>query len=156
MHHQHTFKESYENHMIAAPKKTCHSIPFPYTEQAIINLHALFITPGIHHIQIESLQKGRILLEALLASLNHYSAIVCITSNEIAFSSAIYDCSYELAMQPCIESFLIEQFSFDCMVIEPSRSLIQAAWYAKVEQYLYTSTISLHVPIIFVDYAICR
>ena len=152
MEHRHTHHDAFcEDHLIAA-SKACHYIPFPYTEAAIITLHALCITPGIHHIEIESLEKGRTLLEAVLASLNYYTTIVCITTSEIAFTTGIYDCSHELAMQPCIERFFIEQFSFDCMVIEQSPSLTQADWYIHVEKYLYTSTISLHAPIIFVGY----
>lgn len=150
---RHMFDTLTADQIITHVPQRSHYVEFPYTEQAIIDLHALFITPGIHHIEIESLQKGRTLLEALLTSLNCYTAIACITTNEIAFMTDIYDCSHDLAMQPCIESFFAEQFTFDCMLIEPCQSLTRLPWYKKVEKYLYTSTISLHAPIIFVAYA---
>lgn len=139
-------------HQVMPAYKKSHYIPFPYTEQAIIDLHALFVTPGIHHIEIESVDKGRTLLEALLSSLNCYTAITCITANEIAFMTDIYDCSDELATQTCIESFFNEQCLFDCMVIEPCPKLAVSSWYKKAEKYLRTSTMSLHAPIIFVTY----
>lgn len=141
-----------QDHIRTHTSQEFRHIAYPYTEQAIIDLQALFVTPGIYHIEIESLKKGRALLEALLTSLNYYSAIACITTNEIAFVTDIYDCSHELAAHPCIEHFFIEQFNFDCLLIEPCPRLMQKAWYKQVEEYLFTSTMSLHVPIIFVAY----
>lgn len=129
-------------------------IQTPCSQQELIDLHALCVTPGIHIIMVDSIEKGRLLMESLLLSLACYNNIACITvSKSVTLNLDIYDCAQDLNSQRCIESFCAEYYFFDFIWIELTHLLTTTAWYKKVEEYLYKTSLHSDLPVIIIKYS---
>lgn len=50
-----------------------------FTEQELLHLHDIFLTPGIHTLRLPTIAQGREIVNLLLNSLNYYTNIGCLT-----------------------------------------------------------------------------
>ncbi len=132
--------------------KHLHRSDMLYSEQDIIRLHALFLTTGIHHIKVHSVEHGRILIDTLVTTLHYYQSLACITLEKGALSASTYNYAIDLAQQESIESFFAEQFFADFIWVELTDSLLRKSWYKKTENHIYSSPLHLQLPIIFFCY----
>lgn len=129
-------------------------IQTPCSQQELIDLHTLCVTPGIHIIMVDSIEKGRLLIESLLLSLACYNNIARITvSKSVNLNLDIYDCAQDLNNQRCIESFCAEHYFFDFIWIELTQLLAATVWYKKMEEYLYKTSINSDLPVIIIKYS---
>lgn len=102
------------------------------TEQQIINLQDLFITPGIHTIYVDNMKTGREIMYNMLSSFKHYSAISCITQESLALKPQITDILLELFQLPAlatIEDYVLYDFEPDFIWIETTASLTNQSLY---------------------------
>lgn len=129
-------------------------IQTPCSQQELIDLHSLCVTPGIHTIMVDSIEKGRLLIESLLLSLDCYTNIACITlSKSVSIHFPMYDCAQDLQNQPCIEAFCAEHYFFDFMWIELTQELRTTIWYKNLEEYLFATSVNSDLPVIIIRYS---
>jgi hypothetical protein len=129
-------------------------IQTPCSQQELIQLHALCVTPGIHSIMVDSVEKGRLLIESLVTSLSCYSNMACITTSQsIDLHPEVYDCAKDFNYPVCVESFCAEHYFFDFMWIELTHILSSALWYQDLEDYLLKTSVQTHLPVIIIRYS---
>jgi hypothetical protein len=130
-----------------------------FSEQDILELQDVFLTPGFNYLSVPSVVQGRRIIRSVLDSLNCFSPVACLTTNSIKLRSDIISLYDEMALagalalsHSALESFLLEQFNYDFLWIECSYELMQAPWFCYFEQKLLDFNIAAQQPILFVEY----
>lgn len=115
------------------------SVTLPLSRYAILSLHALLLTPGMHAVSFHSVAKGRRALRALLGSLNCFSSVGILSVAPVTGISAswrlIYEDMYQSSAfrdQSNFSQFFIDHFHYDCIIIEETPALRCCDWYQRV------------------------
>ncbi len=132
---------------------------FLISEQLIIELQDIFLTNGVHVIDVESLQEGRMLIQKFLRALKCYQSVGCLAQDEITITKEIFDIHHYLLMYGFLERkntndlerFFIEDFNFDFIWIERKID-DQSEWSLYFEQRISHYDIDQQIPIIILMY----
>lgn len=149
-------KRVYSNHKaLIGSGGTGRYIAIPCSETDIIDLEKMCMNPGVHHIQVQSITSGRQLIINVLSALAWHQDIGYITVEENAELQKlgtniikIFDYSLD---QEALESFFINAFYFDFLLLENSTQLQAMPWIDIFEQQLIMYKIDQMIPIIVLD-----
>lgn len=125
----------------------------------IIELQDIFLTNGVHIIDVESLQEGRLLIQKFLQALRYYQTIGCLTQQGQSLEEGIFDIHEYLLLYGFLEGkntnelerFFIEDFNFDFVWIEKKISE-DNDWSVYFEQRMVHYEIDIQIPIIILFY----
>jgi len=130
------------------------------TDDIIMDLHAMFLTKGIHQVKVCNQKYGRQLVDTLLTSLNYYQNIGFLTLDHIT-ENALYQNVFGL-LHECgyldehgnhnFDLFLQEAFFFDFMVIEVTDELKNEAWFFELIKAIKQLSFDMQLPIICINY----
>lgn len=141
-------------------------VRLPLSEYDILDLQEKFLSNGIHHITVDSLEIGRALIKTFVSSMHcyHENAILS-TSFDAASTLSGSDISFvdiycELIQGGYIEDnknfkfndFFVDQFFYDFMLIEASEDLIDNSWFLKFFTSIKNCEIDRHMPIFVISY----
>lgn len=128
------------------------------SDQQILAFQDLFLTPGIHHIDVESLADGRIFIHTFLGSFAANKHVACLTTcGEFLAPTIIrlYDdlaLAGSLSLSSSLESFLLEEFYYDFVWVECTPELLATPWFWHFEQKLSDFNLDETLPILVVSY----
>ena len=111
------------------------------TEQQILELQDLFLTPGIHYINVATVKNGRSLIYTFLNALRCYNAPACLTNNAMPLKKEIH----LLNTHSNLDHFFIEESGFDFMWIEARK---EDYWYVSFKQRIEEMGIDQHIPVL--------
>lgn len=125
----------------------------------IIELQDIFLTPGIHVIDVEFLQEGRDIIQKFLSALRCYQAVGCLTQHGQELTRDIFDIHHYLLMYGFLEGkngndleqFFTQDFNFDFIWIEKKNNET-SDWCHYFEQRIARYDIRSRVPIILLLY----
>lgn len=112
----------------------------PLPETMIIDLHALFLTKGMHRITVPTLNEGRLLMRDFLYSLHYYQRIGYLTLDAYPASlldnQTYYDLHALLEQKAHVDEaeIMLELFEFDFFIIEYSDELTSCSWFESLIQ----------------------
>jgi hypothetical protein len=126
------------------------------SKQQILELQDIFLTNGIHHIQVSSSSEGRLLVQTFLQALRCFCAIGCLTNNKIPLQDGVFDIrnfldiyGYSITKNNSeIDRFFLEEFECDFLWIETTSNNY---WYSHFEQKIHDLGIDQHMPIIIIS-----
>ncbi|NRB21595.1 hypothetical protein HRU45_02515 [Candidatus Dependentiae bacterium] len=129
------------------------------SEQDIIELHAQFLTNGIHNIKVKNVQEGRKLVYTLLQSLQYYQKTACLTLDKTPLKKGVIDLYYQLSLTNYLNTanpnrlreFFIESCNFDFMWIEESVELVNQEWLDSFQKVMVEFNLDQHMPIIVLN-----
>lgn len=136
----------------------CSRNPLPKTlsEETILHLQAMFITPGFHALYVQDIATGRAIIKSQLEALNWYHSVGClVTHADYTFSYAhniIHDLKHSIIDTQIIESFFLDVFYYDFLWIELTTELEAMTWIKDFETQLLTYRLDETIPIIVVYY----
>jgi hypothetical protein len=97
------------------------------SEQQIIELQELFLTPGFHQYPITTVKDARALMYTFLDALRCYQIVGCMTANtDLPLRKSIFDINdylwqYGYLGSSNYDKFFIEEFDIDFLWIEPTQ-----------------------------------
>jgi hypothetical protein len=124
----------------------------PQTEEEILSMQDIFLTPGFHCLRVTSLEDARFLVERYLTSLFCFKNVAVATAFEgnVPHSAVNLFEAYELEGHNAdaaqhLEMSIIEQFYYDFLWIETSE---QGGNMEDLYEALRSSNIHAHTPIV--------
>ncbi len=123
------------------------------SEQQIIELQEIFLTPGFHNFPITTVKDARSLIYTFLDALRCHQIIGCMTANtDLPLRKSIFDINHYLCEYGYFGSnhsynydrFFIEEFDIDFLWIEPSKSNQFSQFKEKIAEF----NIDKQIPII--------
>ena len=138
----------------------CRTIFDSLTEQEILRVQELFLTNGIHELEVLDVSTGREIITTFLHSLNWYHSAACLSVQELPPHSSITDIYRLLLCQDYLgdngfeklDVFFSEDFYFDFLWIEKTPELCAAPWFNYFEYKLHSLEGAYHMPIIEIRY----
>src|ERR1700733_2712100 len=128
-----------------------------FAEEDILDLQDIFLSIGIHTIEVANLYEGRLLLYIFLNALRCYSSIGCLNTANIPLEKGVVDMYKELQargyldQKTCLdfEHFLTYFQEFEFIWIELQRKSA-LKWYPYFYQQLITLNFDKRIPIVVV------
>jgi hypothetical protein len=122
-------------------KKTLHSttdrvwfLRHPFSEDDILTMHELLLTPGIHYIGVTDINAGRVAMKTFLDALRYYHKIGFLTLAPDTIPYGVEDMVQELAEHGLLKnrslmgSYFATEFDYDCIWIESDKKLLHEPW----------------------------
>src|SRR3989338_7318967 len=106
----------------------------PFSENDVLYLQDIFLTPGVHQIYVSSVSKGRTVITDVLASLRYYQNAACLSLAELQITNGVYDIVQTLVADDYLVNsdsltlFFLDSFYFDFLWIEESQALLGSIW----------------------------
>lgn len=128
----------------------------PFSENDVMYLQAMFLTPGVHHINIDSISKIRAVIQKILESLQYHQKSACLTLSSLLLAPDVCDIVKVLITDDYLVSadsltqFFLDQFYFDFLWIEETPQLLDSIWYEQFKQHLIDFNFNRSVPIVIV------
>ena len=126
-----------------------------FSERDIIRLQDAFLTPGFHNIKTYNRTSGRLLINALLKSLNYFHIIACLSTENKKLSKEtnnIYQNLNNNRSEGYIQDFILEELFCDFLWIEKTEELTSRPWFEEFKRNLVDFGIDKKIPIITVSY----
>jgi hypothetical protein len=128
-----------------------------FAEEDILDLQDIFLSIGIHTIEVDNLYEGRLLLHTFLEALRCYSSIGCLNTAGIPLEKGVVDMYKELQARGYLdkknrfdfEHFLTYFQEFEFIWIELQRKTV-LKWYPYFYQQLITLNFDKRMPIVVV------
>ncbi len=131
-------------------------IQIPCSESDILYLEQVCMMPGIHHITAPSLASGREMIMQVLRALAWHQDVGYITLD----AQSSHDIGTNITQsfqwpldQETLESFFINSFYYDFLLIESSPELFAMPWIEAFEAQLMAYKIDAMIPIIVIEKA---
>lgn len=131
------------------------------TDKNILDLQEKFLSNGIHHIQVPTINDGRAFIFTFLNSLSSFlHAVACVTTNDNSLPENIINIhtqlseseNFNVSNTDYMQSFFFEQSYCDFIWIEATSSLVTNEWYLDFEKNLLDLKINKNIPILVVTY----
>jgi hypothetical protein len=131
------------------------------SEQEVIDISSVLLTPGIHYIKVGSVEQGRLLLSTFLANLNCYHDIAYLGLEPMRQDNKTkyLDVYTVLANNGLLEkpaealsAFLCTQIYCDFLWVEATDALMSAPWFNELEQSMFELQFDKTIPIIVLSY----
>ncbi len=129
----------------------------PFSENDVLYLQDLFLTPGVHQITVDSFSKVRIMINKILRSLHYHQKAACLTFVDLLLEPEICDITQVLIADDYLVSkdrlmlFFLDQFYFDFLWIEETPDLLTSIWYEQFQRHLSEFNFNRSIPIIKVS-----
>lgn len=126
----------------------------PFSESDVLYLQDLFLTPGVHQINVDSVAKGRAIISDVLDSLHYHQKAGCLSLNDTALEDGVCDIVKTLIKDDYLVNsdnltlFFLDRFYFDFLWIEESTNLVDSIWYEQFKQHLVDFNFNKSIPII--------
>jgi len=129
----------------------------PLSEDDILYLQHLFLSNGLHAIQLPNVAVGRTVIYTLLRSLDYYHTVACLTCvAEPPLKRSIFDVNSaaHLATRNAdsIAQFFTERFFADFLWIELTESLARLPAFMDVIEALDSLALGSHIPVVALCY----
>jgi hypothetical protein len=133
----------------------------PLTDTNILDLQEKFLTNGLHHITVPTIQDGRTLIFTFLNSLSFVlHTIACVTASGAQLPSGVIDIHKQLSSNEgfntlnndYMQDFLFEQGYFDFIWVEMTPSLATSSWYVDFEKNFFDLKMDKNIPVLMVSY----
>ena len=130
------------------------AIQEPFSEDDILYLQDLFLTPGTHQIVVDNFSKIREIISQILQSLQYYHKIACLSFVNLSLEPKICDMVQVLMSEDYFVSkerfalFFLDHFDFDFLWIEETPELLDSIWYEQFKQHLNNFNFNRSIPII--------
>lgn len=115
-----------------------------FSDQEIMQLQDMLLTPGNHHLTAASVRDGRAVLLAFLESLNCYKNLSCITLSDKPYDESIQIISTWSKQDEIVET--------DFLWIEMTPLLCAQPWLYHLQEDLRTWHVDTYLPIIWMRY----
>lgn len=133
----------------------------PFSDKDILEIQEKFLCNGFQYLKGQNIGQGRKIIYTFLASLGTYHNVACLTLDSQPLNEGITDLYAELcgggylhSFEPYyLEEYFIEQFYFDFIWIEATRSLLMSAWFEEVKEKMLQIAIDEQIPILVFVYA---
>lgn len=130
-----------------------------WSEDDILYLEDIFLTPGFHKIKVDDVNKGRSLVYILLQSLHCYQEVACLSCLKIPLKKTITDI-YMILLRLCqvheyhdaVELYFLEYFQAQVLWIELSDELFEDPIMYCALQVIHDFNIMHSAPIIALSY----
>lgn len=129
----------------------------PFSENDVLYLQDLFLTPGMHQITVDNFSKIRTMISKVLKSLQYHQKAACLSFVDLSLDSEICDITRVLIVDDYLVSkdrlmlFFLDEFYFDFLWIEETPDLLASAWYEQFQRYLSEFNFNRSIPIIKVN-----
>lgn len=139
------------------PNGNLRMIKEPFSENDVLYLQDLFLTPGVHQITVDNFSKVRVMINKVLKSLHYHQKAACLSFVDLCLESEICDIAQLLIADDYLVSkdrltlFFLDQFYFDFLWIEETPELLGSRWYEQFKQHLNDFNFNRSVPIIKVS-----
>ncbi len=132
----------------------------PFSDKDILEIQEKFLSNGFQYLKSQNIGQGRKIIYTFLQSLATYHDIACLTLDPHPLIEGITDLYMELcgggylnAFDPhYFEEYLIEQFYFDFVWIEATRSLLISTWFEQIKEKMLEAGINEQIPILVFVY----
>jgi len=133
----------------------------PLTDKNILELQEKFLTNGLHHITVPTIDDGRALIFTFLNSLSFIlHTVACVTTSDSALPNTIIDIHAQLSQSEnfnalhsdYMQTFFFEHFYFDFIWVEMSSSLIASEWYLDFEKNFIDLKMNKNIPMLIISY----
>lgn len=135
---------------IVANSDKIKKIYLPFSENDAIYLQKIFVTPGFHHIKFEDEKAVNFFINKILKSLKCHHDIAYLGKGNTLFDVQVVNIYKELNGKANLDltDFFLDDFYFDLLLIEYSKSLESEGWLCKFEQQLLDFNFNKLIPII--------
>ena len=126
-----------------------------FSERDIIDLQNPFLTPRFHTIKTYNRTTGRLLINAILKSLNCYHDIACLSTQSKNLPKGAHNVYKKLSNggeQGYVQEFVLEEMFCDFLFIEKNQEITRKEWYKEFEASLVDFNFNKNIPIIIVLY----
>lgn len=126
----------------------------PFSENDAIYLQDIFLTPGVHHLYVDTTSKARSVISKVLKSLQYHQKAACLSLQALDWSDDVCDIMRLLVAEDYLVNheslilFFLEHFYFDFLWIEETQALVESIWYEQFKQYLVDFNFHKSIPII--------
>ena len=126
----------------------------PFSESDVLYLQDIFLTPGVHQINVDSVAKGRTIISDVLGSLHYHQKAGCLSLDDTVLENGVCDIVKTLIKDDYLVNsdnltlFFLDRFYFDFLWIEESANLADSIWYEQFKQHLVDFNFNKSVPII--------
>ena len=132
----------------------------PFSDSDILEIQEKFLCNGFQYLKGLDEAQGRNIIYTFLDSLSLYHNIACLTLDSEPLRDGITDLYAELSaggylnsFEPYyLEEYFIEQFYFDFIWIEATRTLLMSLWFDQVKKKIIDTAIDQHIPILVFAY----
>lgn len=133
------------------------------SENEILYLQDLFLTPGFHKIKFSNLKIARNQLYAILDSLQFYQNAAALSLQTTGFRTDLVDLYSELLQDCCITApahlaaenlvnFCLNNFYYDFLWIENPQALEAKQWYQQLLELIANFKLDQLIPICLVEF----
>lgn len=126
----------------------------PFSEGDVLYLQDIFLTPGVHQINVDSTAKGRSVICDVLDSLHYHQKAACLSLHDMPLRNGVFDIVRTLITDDYLVNsddltlFFLDRFYFDFLWIEESAALANSHWYEHFKQHLVDYNFNKSIPII--------
>jgi len=130
------------------------TIKEPFSENDVLYLQDLFLTPGVHHIEVDNIIKTRTMIDKVLYSLQYHQKAACLSLSDLPLATGVSDVLKTLIADDYLVSknnlvlFFLEHFYFDFLWIEETPNLLDSMWYEQFKQHLTDFNFNRSIPIV--------
>lgn len=125
-----------------------------FSENEVLYLQNIFLTPGVHQIKVESIVGGRNMIDKFLTSLHYHQKAACLSLCDTPLPMHVTDMVHILLMDDYLVDadsltlFFLNNFYFDFLWIEETQALLDSLWYEQFKQHLSDFKFDQTIPII--------
>lgn len=125
-----------------------------FSENDALYLQDIFLTPGIHQINADSVVQVRTVVSKVLNSLQYHQNAACLSLHDMSLPAGVTDIvrilitDDHLIGSDSLMLFFLDHFYFDFLWIEESQSLLDSIWYEQFQQHLIDFNFNKSIPII--------
>lgn len=126
----------------------------PFSESDALYLQDIFLTPGVHHVYVDSTSKARSVISKVLKSLQYHQKAAYLSLQNLDLLDDMCDIMRLLIADDYLVNheslilFFLEDFYFDFLLIEETQELVESIWYEQFKQYLVDFNFHKSIPII--------
>lgn len=133
----------------------------PFSDKDILEIQEKFLCNGFQYLKGQNIGQGRKIIYTFLESLAAYHDVACLTLDPQPLGEGITDLYAELCGGGYLNSFdphyfeeyLIEQFYFDFVWIEATRSLLMSPWFEHIKEKMLEAAIDEQIPLLVFVYS---
>ncbi|MGZ6250799.1 MAG: hypothetical protein ACXWL2_02120 [Candidatus Chromulinivorax sp.] len=132
---------------------------FPFSEEDLIQLQEIFVTPGIHTIKMKNVEQARQIIEIILNSLNYYHTIGALTFIEKLpthiwdiIGHVTFDKQMNYNLIDDLEIFFANYSCFDFIWVEATKTMQNVCKLSALQKIFDVYHAQERMPILFIVY----
>jgi hypothetical protein len=142
-----------------AKNHTAYFLSEPFSENDVLYLQKIFLTPGVHEINVDNVVRVRNMMDKVLDSLQYHHKAACVSLQNMPLADNVTDIVKVLLTDDYLVSmdsltlFFLDHFYFDFLWIEESPDLLGCLWYEQFKQHLTDFNFNKSISIVKVKIA---